>query len=110
MKKPFCLVISSHDTCHIFKSTRNILNTRIVWKNAITKLIFKENFSMNRNLSNLDRGARIVLAAVLAYLYFSGIVPGTLGIILVVVGVVFLLTAVFAFCPIYFSIKFSTFK
>ena len=65
---------------------------------------------MKRNLSNIDRIARVVLAAVFAYLYFSGIVSGTLGVVLVVLGAVFLLTAVVAFCPLYAPFKFSTYK
>lgn len=63
---------------------------------------------MKRNMSNIDRIARVVLAAVFAYLYFGGIVTGTLGIVLVVLGGVFLLTAVVAFCPIYAVFKLST--
>ena len=65
---------------------------------------------MKRNLSNIDRIARVVLAAVLAYLYFGGIVTGTLGIVLVVLAAVFLLTSVVSFCPIYAALKLSTFK
>jgi len=65
---------------------------------------------MKRNLSNIDRIARVILAAVFAYLYFGGIVTGTLGIVLVVLGVVFLLTSVVSFCPIYAALKLSTFK
>lgn len=65
---------------------------------------------MNRNISNLDRIIRVVLAAVLAYLYFGGIVTGALGIVLLVVGVVFLLTAVVSFCPLYALFKLSTYK
>ena len=65
---------------------------------------------MKRNLSNLDRILRVVLAAVFAYLYFAGIVTGALGIILLVLGIVFLLTAVVAFCPLYVPFKFSTYK
>ncbi|MBK8420201.1 YgaP-like transmembrane domain [Candidatus Villigracilis saccharophilus] len=63
---------------------------------------------MKTNLSNIDRVVRVVLAAVFAYLYFGGIVTGTLGIVLVVLGVVFLLTAVVSFCPLYAIFKFST--
>lgn len=63
---------------------------------------------MKPNLSNIDRVVRVVLAVVFAYLYFGGIVTGTLGIVLVVLGVVFLLTAVVSFCPLYAIFKFST--
>jgi hypothetical protein len=65
---------------------------------------------MKRNMSNIDRIIRVVLAALFAYLYFSGTVAGTLGIVLVVLGAVFLLTAVVAFCPLYAPFKFSTYK
>jgi len=61
-------------------------------------------------MSNIDRIARVVLAAVFAYLYFGGVVTGTLGIVLVVFGAVFLLTAVLAFCPLYVPFKLSTHK
>lgn len=65
---------------------------------------------MKRNLSNTDRILRVLIAALFAYLYFAGIVTGGIGIVLLVLGAVFLLTAVFAFCPLYAPFKFSTFK
>ena len=65
---------------------------------------------MKRNMSNTDRIFRAILAAVFAYLYFGGIVSGALGIVLVVLGAVFLLTSVIAWCPIYAPFKFSTYK
>jgi hypothetical protein len=65
---------------------------------------------MKRNMSNTDRIVRVVIAALFAYLYFGGIVTGPLGLILVVLGGVFLLTAIVAFCPLYAPFKFSTFK
>lgn len=65
---------------------------------------------MKRNMSNTDRIVRVIVAALFAYLYFTGIVPGTLGIVLVVLGAVFLFTAIVAFCPLYAPFKFSTYK
>jgi len=65
---------------------------------------------MKRNLSNIDRIIRVVLAAVFAYLYFGGILPGTLGLVLFVLGIVFVLTSVMSFCPIYAMLKLSTHK
>jgi hypothetical protein len=65
---------------------------------------------MNRNMSNLDRIVRVVVAAIFAYLYFGGVVTGTLGIVLVVLGGVFLLTSLVGFCPLYAPFKFSTLK
>lgn len=65
---------------------------------------------MKRNMSNIDRIIRVVLATLFAYLYFSGLVGGALGIVLVVLGGVFLLTSIFGFCPLYAPFKFSTLK
>ncbi len=65
---------------------------------------------MKRNMSNTDRIVRVVIAAVFAYLYFGGIVTGTVGIVLLILGGVFLLTSVIAFCPLYLPFNFSTFK
>lgn len=65
---------------------------------------------MKRNMSNLDRIIRTVLAAVFAYLYFGGVVTGFFGIVLVVLAVIFLLTAIIAFCPLYTPFKISTYK
>ena len=65
---------------------------------------------MKRNMSNIDRIVRVVVAALFAYLYFGGIVTGTLGIVLVVLAAVFTFTAIVAFCPLYAPFKFSTYK
>ena len=65
---------------------------------------------MKRNMSNADRIIRVIIAALFAYLYFGGIVTGALGIVLLVLGGVFLLTSLVAFCPLYAPFKFSTYK
>lgn len=65
---------------------------------------------MKRNMSNIDRIIRVVVAAVFAGLYFGGVVSGALGIVLLVLAVVFLLTAIIAFCPLYVPFKISTYK
>jgi len=65
---------------------------------------------MKRNMSNMDRVIRVIAAAVFAYLYFSGTVVGTVGIVLLGLGTVFVLTSIFAFCPLYMLFKFGTYK
>lgn len=62
---------------------------------------------MKKNMGAADRIIRILIAAVFAYLYFSGTVTGTWGIVLVVLGAVFVLTSLVGFCPLYapFGIK-----
>jgi fatty acid desaturase len=65
---------------------------------------------MKRNEASWDRVIRVVLAALFAYLYFAGIVTGGLGLLLLVVGIVFLVTAIVGYCPLYGLLKFGTFK
>lgn len=65
---------------------------------------------MNRNMSNADRAIRVLIAALFAYLSLSGVVSGVLGTILIVLAVVFVLTSIVAFCPLYTLVKFSTYK
>ena len=65
---------------------------------------------MKPNMSSLDRTIRVAAAAIFAYLYFAGIVTGAFGIVLLVLGAVFVLTSVVRFCPLYAIFKFSTLK
>lgn len=48
-----------------------------------------------------DRLIRIVLAAVMATLFLTGVIEGALGIVLVIFAAVFLLTSFISFCPLY---------
>ncbi|TAL50691.1 MAG: DUF2892 domain-containing protein [Chitinophagaceae bacterium] len=63
---------------------------------------------MKKNMGTADRIIRILLAAVFAYLYFGGIVTGTWGLVLVVLGGVFVLTSLVGFCPLYVPFGIST--
>lgn len=65
---------------------------------------------MKKNMGSVDKVVRIVLAVLFAGLYFSGVVPGTLGLVLTVLGVVFLATSLISFCPLYLPFGLSTCK
>lgn len=65
---------------------------------------------MNKNMGNADRIVRIILAILFGALYFTGTVTGTLGIVLVALGVIFLLTSLVSFCPLYALFGLSTCK
>ena len=60
------------------------------------------------NMGQTDRIIRIVLAVVFAALNLFGIVGGVPGLILWVLAVVFVLTSVISFCPLYLPFKIST--
>lgn len=63
---------------------------------------------LNKNMSSIDRIIRLVVAVVFAALYFTGVVGGTVGIILLVLGGVFVLTSLVSFCPLYALFGLST--
>lgn len=56
---------------------------------------------MKKNMGNVDRIVRILIAVVLAVLYFTNVITGTLGLVLVVVAGVFVFTSLISFCPLY---------
>ena len=65
---------------------------------------------MKKNMGSADKMIRIILAVVFSVLYFTGTVTGTLGIVLLVLGGVFLLTSFVSFCPLYTILGINTCK
>lgn len=63
---------------------------------------------MKKNMGVTDRVIRIILAVAIAALYFTGIISGTLGIVLMIVAIVFLLTSFIKVCPAYLPFGLST--
>lgn len=63
---------------------------------------------MKKNMGTADRTIRIVLAIAAAVLYFTDIITGTAGIILMVLAVIFLATSFISFCPLYAPFRIST--
>jgi len=56
---------------------------------------------MKANLGTIDKIIRIAVAVLIAILYFTNVITGTLGIILLVLAGVFVLTSLIRFCPLY---------
>jgi Protein of unknown function (DUF2892) len=65
---------------------------------------------MKANMSNLDRMIRVIIAIVIFVLFATGNIAGTLGYVLVGFGVVFVLTSLVSFCPLYTLVGLSTKK
>lgn len=65
---------------------------------------------MKKNMGSADRMVRTVIAIVIAILYFTNIISGTLGLILLVLAGVFLFTSFISFCPLYAPFGLSTCK
>jgi len=63
---------------------------------------------MRLNMGSADRTIRLVIAAIIAVLYFTGVVSGTLAIVLGIVAILFTLTSLSGVCPGYLPFRLST--
>ena len=63
---------------------------------------------MKKNMGTADRVIRIILAAVVGFLYYNGTITGTVGIVLLVLAGVFVLTSLISFCPLYKLVGLNT--
>jgi hypothetical protein len=65
---------------------------------------------MKANMGSIDKIVRILAALIIAALYFTHIINGTVAIILLVIAAVFILTSFISFCPLYLPFGISTKK
>jgi hypothetical protein len=65
---------------------------------------------MKKNMGTIDKVIRILVAVVFAVLFFTNVITGVLGIILLVLAGVFVLTSLISFCPLYWPFGISTNK
>ena len=65
---------------------------------------------MKKNMGTADRAIRTIVAIVIGLLLLTEQITGVVGTILGVFAIVFLLTSVISFCPLYLPFKISTKK
>lgn len=65
---------------------------------------------MKKNMGTVDKVVRILVAIVIAGLYFANVISGTVAIVLLVLAGVFILTSFMSFCPLYAPFGISTRK
>jgi hypothetical protein len=61
-------------------------------------------------MGTIDKVIRILVAIVIAVLYFTNVISGTLAYVLLAVAVIFVLTSLLGFCPLYLPFSLSTRK
>jgi len=66
--------------------------------------------NLPKNVGTTDRIIRFALAVLVAVLYFTGVLNGTLAIVLGILAIIFLLTSFLGFCPLYLPLKLNTRK
>ncbi len=65
---------------------------------------------MKKNMGTVDKVIRILIALVIGLLYFTHVISGTLGIVLLIVAIIFVLTSLVSFCPLYVLLGINTCK
>lgn len=65
---------------------------------------------MKSNVGTTDKVIRILVALIIAGLYFAGVLSGTVAIVMLILAGVFILTSFIGFCPLYLPFGISTKK
>ena len=65
---------------------------------------------MKKNMGSTDKIIRIFIALVIVVLYFTGTISGTAALVLGAFAIIFLLTSLISFCPLYLPLGISTCK
>ncbi len=65
---------------------------------------------MKKNMGFIDKAIRIIIAVVIAGLYFTNMISGTVAIVLLILAGVFIVTSFISFCPLYYPFGISTRK
>lgn len=52
-------------------------------------------------MGSADRIIRLIIAAIVGVLFLTGVISGTLGIVLLALAGIFVLTSFISFCPLY---------
>lgn len=65
---------------------------------------------MRKNMGKIDRILRVIIAIIIAVLYFTDQISGTGAIVLGIIAIAFLLTSAIGWCPTYVPFGISTKK
>jgi len=65
---------------------------------------------MEKNMGKVDKVIRLIIAAIITTLYFTNVINGIFGIVLIVLSAVFVLTSLVSFCPLYLLFGLKTCK
>lgn len=67
-------------------------------------------YSFKKNIGSTDRLVRVGLALLVVVLFYTGVIGGTLALILGIAALLLVLTSLVRFCPVYPFIGISTIK
>ena len=94
-------LVSFYDSC------------RLIWQEIVDFSNFNQNLNytiMKKNMGNKDKTIRTILAAIIAIIYFTGVAEGTLALVLLIIAIIFAITSLINFCPLYKLVGVNTCK
>jgi hypothetical protein len=65
---------------------------------------------MKKNVGNIDKVIRIILAAIIVLLAITHVISGILAVVLLILAGILVLTTVISFCPIWWAVGIGTDK
>jgi uncharacterized membrane protein YtjA (UPF0391 family) len=65
---------------------------------------------MKKNMGSTDKIIRIIIALLIGVLYYTGTISGTTALVLGILALVFAITSLISFCPLYLPLGISTCK
>lgn len=65
---------------------------------------------MKKNMGTIDKVIRVLVAAIIVILYLTKVTTGTLGVVLLIFALVFVITGLVGFCPLYLPFGINTCK
>jgi uncharacterized MAPEG superfamily protein len=65
---------------------------------------------MKKNVGSIDKAIRILVAAAFLILVFTKVITGVLAIVLVILAIMFTVTSLISFCPLYIPFGINTIK
>jgi hypothetical protein len=63
---------------------------------------------MKKNMGTIDRVIRVLLAVVVIILYLAGSITGVAAVILGIFALIFIITSLIGYCPLYTLLNIST--
>lgn len=71
---------------------------------------FAQNLDMKKNMGLVDRITRVLIALVVLGLYFGNIISGTSALLFLGLSLIFVITSLLGFCPLYLPFGINTCK
>lgn len=65
---------------------------------------------MKPNMGTIDKAIRLIVAGLIIGLYFAGNISGKVALVLLAFALIFILTSLVSFCPLYLPLGLSTRK